>query len=1192
MYLKKFILQGFKSFPYKTALTFTPGITVIVGPNGCGKSNICDALKWVLGEQSVKSLRGARMEDIIFNGARGQDPSPFSEVQLLFDNSDTFFPISHSEVSILRRLYRSGDSVYQLNKKNCRLKDIQSLLWGTGLGKNAYSVIEQGQIDQIVNAPVYEKRNWIEEAAGITRYRWRKNEALNQLEKVEQDLLRLGDILSEVKESLHDLKSQADKARRYKAIASELKNLELSAYYQQYDRINQKIEELEKNIQNYREEIEGVQSSIEEMTAQNETDRGKAVTFQKNYERLREERINLQNEIKHTRTLIKNKQARCREMEEEERLLNSECEELQERFHYLKKELASRDQYEEYIDRQTSQTGEKIASYRERLKKMEGQNKTYLEGLKEFEEKARQLSERVGEAEKKMAVLETNEEYYKQQENSLNRQKERDQQRYEKLEEEELTFIHHQNELEEKIRLADDDLAVLQSQYEKTEQKLEKVQAERMNCHMQLKTLESEKRVLDRSIEHYDGFYGGVRALMKEKKKNPDKWKDMKAVVADLIKVPPQYQVALEMVLGNALQFIVVNNADFCNICLDYLKKNRLGRVTFIPLDIIHVPRPKKELTRLKNKKGVVGEALELISYDSSASSAIQYLLNNTVVTETLDNAIALKKERFSVRFVSLDGELLNPSGIIVGGSHRSLGILERKNSLARLQERAADLQKHLDGHEKECSQTARRREELKKKLSEKNETAVKLKEKARDLQRDVQSLQQEKNELKQRLETHRKQGAQILIEKGQRSEEKIQLQNNLGQMRTRLKEIQVKKADFEKEFHGQGELHKELMQKLSHQEVILNSLKEKKKQFLQECTYKQQEVDRLHKEMKKNKERGELLSQKRQDEHREIEELKQKEDEKSERLLEVQTELSEVEKERAALHNVLEKLSSEISRLQRDENQWRNALSDEKINLAQWTTRREDLIVQVQDEYNVQLDAWQGDELQTSLSSAALKRKINSLKEELEELGEVNHRAIAEYEKTSSRYQFILSQEEDLLKSKQLLLKTIHEIDEICARLFSECYEKVRLYFKEIFRKLFQGGRADLYLLDEKDILGSGLDILASPPGKKLRAISLLSGGEKALTAIAFMFALFSFRPSPFCILDEIDAPLDEYNVSLLNGLIQEFASDTQFFIITHNKRTIENADTIYGVTMQTPGVSSVVSMNMQEARERLAAS
>lgn len=1192
MYLRKFLLHGFKSFPHKTTLNFTPGITVIVGPNGCGKSNICDALKWVLGEQRVKSLRGDKMEDVIFNGARGQDPSNFSEVELIFDNSDSFFPFSHSEVSVMRRLYRSGDSSYRLNKKNCRLKDIQSLLWGTGLGKNAYSVIEQGQIEQIINAPVFEKRIWIEEAAGITRYRWRKNEALSQLEKVEQDLLRLGDILSEVKDTLHHLKIQANKARRYQKISEELKNLELTSYSQQYTKMTGKIEELEHNMDQFRQEIQQIENKIEEMTAQNETDRGKAVTFQKKYEELRENRINLQNEIKHTGTLIKNNEKQIRETQEEEQHIAQEKEQSQELMKQLKNELRKKDQYEDYIVKQIRQTEQEISEYRLRVKEMEGQNKSYLEGLKKFEEEGIRLGELRTEAEKKIAVLETNEQNFQSHENTLRQQDNRFQERLKTLEREEFSLQDRLQEIEGSLKSTETELKQLEEKHKTLEKNIEEFQKEHMNCHMQLNTLTSRKQVLEKSIAHYDGFFEGVRALLHEKEKNPEKWAAMKAVVADLITVPADYQVAIEAVLGNALQFIVVEKADFCNICLSHIKKNQLGRVTFIPLDIVSVPPVKKEISRLKKIKGIIGHAMDLISYDQSASPAIQFLLNNTIITDTLDTAITLKKQGFPFRFVSLDGEILNTTGLIVGGSHKSLGILERKNSLRRLKKQTANLEKTLQKWEKQCNEAKEKRETVKHALNKQAAAVNELRESLRDMQREMQACQQEKTELKEKLEKNRKELAGLLIQKGQRSEEKMHITKNLQDVQSQLRDIQISKAQFEEDYHGQGEEHKKLMQQLSHKEVTMNSLEARKNQFFRECEYKQQELDRLEQSLEKMGLRHDKLQEKIQTSHVEMKQLKENEKEKNEQLFAVQKDLADVEKEKAALHSILEQLTQDINRLRRDENQWNNALSEEKVKMAQWTTRREDLLLKVQDEYNVQLDVWEVPESPQALSLTALNKKINTLKEELEELGEVNHRAINEYEKASSRYEFILEQEEDLLKSKQLLLKTIKDIDEICAKLFIECYEKVRMYFREIFRKLFKGGRADLYLLDEKDILGSGLDILASPPGKKLRAISLLSGGEKALTAIAFMFALFSFRPSPFCVLDEIDAPLDEYNVSLLSGLIQEFAHDTQFFIITHNKRTIENADTIYGVTMQTPGVSSIVSLDMNQAKERLTAS
>lgn len=1182
MYLKRLYIQGFKSFPNRTQLEFTPGVTAIVGPNGCGKSNICDAIKWVLGEQKVKSLRSQKMEDVIFNGSKLSGPAGFSEVTLVFDNHDKAIPDGLDEIPIMRSLFRTGESVYNMNRSQCRRKDIQEMLWGTGLGKSAYSVIEQGQIDQIINAAPVQKRALLEEAAGITKYKFKKREALVQLEGVEQDLCRLNDLVSEIKSHMATLKEQADTAIRFKQYKEELEKLELVYYYKEYNRIKDEIRKTEASIEKYIEKVEELEDQLENFGEQNESDRSKALEIQSTYERYKEEQIKAENEIKHQQRYIRNLEKQITETTSQLEINKEEIQIFQDEYEAVDEKIGRKDQFDQAIDEKIIQTKAELEDKQQELKQLEGSNANYIGDFEEFQDQITKIQEELNRIETELAVEQNQKENHKRNEQQLISQNSKLQQRSREIERD-IDRLKQQASSE-----ADHESLNEYNQCKEELKELLRAKTTNENKLVQLRSqigkLESQYHVIKKAEENHEGFFRGIQFLLRLKAESPEQYSGVIGVVADLLIVPQKYQVPIEVALGGALQYIIVKNARIADQCIALLKRNQIGRVTFIPLDMIRPAMRNGKIDHIARAIGIIGEAIELIDFDYSIQKAVEYLLQNTLITQDLNTAIDWKKKGYNFKYVSKEGEIINPSGLISGGSPKRSGLLERKGDVEQLKRQIQRLKPELAKVEKNIIRDNEKIESRKQKLEELDQDLEGYRNKMNEQQHHLRYLEREKEQLTSQITQVKHQLAQSFINKGKFDERRIHLENRTVELQGSQKEVQRKKAEFENKYMGQSKELKDKLNEVTNIRIKIHSLEEQKERYLQDFRYQNKELDRLKNAIIKitsnNQKMVEKLSELGKNKQNLIDGISDKE----KQLFEANKRLTEIAKEKVAVNSLLNKIAEEISQIKRNQNNYQNKLNEARISLSRWETKMEDLSLRVKENFDVALTdlSFEEEDLKSSLS--AIGSRISRLKEKINMLGEINVLAIEEYEATQKRYDFILGQEKDLLKSKRLLLKTIEEIDTISTELFSETYHAVRTYFQDIFRRLFRGGQADLILLDKENMLETGIDIIARPPGKKPQSISLLSGGEKALTAIALMFGLFSYRPSPFCILDEIDAPLDEHNVVLLAKMLKEYSKATQFFVITHNKRTMEIADTIYGVTMNAPGESQVLSMSLQD--------
>lgn len=1166
MRLNKLILKGFKSFANRTEIVFTPGVTTIVGPNGSGKSNISDAVRWVLGEQSNKSLRANKASDVIFQGTEEKKALGYAQVSIIFSNDDNALPVEYQEVEVTRRMYRSGESEFLINNKKARMKDVRELFLDTGVGKDGYSIIGQGRIDEILSNKPEDRRAIFEEASGVSKYRYKKEESLRKLEKTEANLLRIKDILYEIEQNEARLKGESEKAREYKGLMEEYKKVDVSISYNAYEKIEKNLlkftadkdrliddlklseiknKEVEESAAPLQAELKKYEALIDEIKEQRNKDlRDFDINRQKleiNKEKLRsiEDKI-LDNKLK--------------EKEHENKLLESE-----EKIKTLS-----------ILKKSSEETLLKIAKDLEALK---NENASYdrtsyddamnmglaldkeLEALRlsienKNNNKATQ-NEKLTDIEKKIS----------DKENELNKQNDEFDKANNNLNDLNKTFS-------EKVEL-----------YKKAKDEITAKVDDLVKSKDAYFALENDIRVLEKSYEMHknleenlDGYYRSVKEIAKAAKKNY--FKSDSRLVVDIFNCDEKYSLAIESALQSNLQAIVIDRDDDAKEYIDFLKKNNYGRATFYPLNRYN---SRSNENYNINDKDAIGFASELITYDKKYDNLFKSLLQRTVVTTTFDAALRISKVYKQYRYVSLDGQIINSSGSIVGGSQVKSSFISRKHMLTKLmdeikeKEKAlADAKKLLINNEEEIKLEKISYDKLNEEIIAINEKINTAKKEINSLeiniafaQRDISEAKTQREELMKSLEA---------------------LEEEIAQGTKGLEELKSKKLEHEKTIEAEKELIKgfeeekdrrnEKLLQISVEKSTLEAKLERTEEDIaisQEYIAKSQEIkDGLandFKELSKNKEALENENASIMDFLKKNEELEQ------EYIDKINQKTDEKEK---VLSKIFD-LQNEIKTCQESIIAIKDEINKNEVLLARNEVMKDNIKEKLSNDYFINVENIDKE----SLVKASTK-DLKELQEKIDVLGDVSLSSIKEYEDTLTRLEFLRKQYDDMQESKEDLLNIIDDIDETIKIKFKDNFNIIQGYFSEIFQNLFGGGEAKIYISDESDILNSGIEIEARPPGKSMQSLSLLSGGEKTLTAIALLFAVLKSKPSPFCILDEIDAALDDANISKYTAYLDRIKDETQFILITHRKVTMEISDAIYGITMKEKGISSILSMKL----------
>ncbi|MCD7974522.1 MAG: chromosome segregation protein SMC [Phascolarctobacterium sp.] len=1180
MHLKSFRAYGFKSFADKTELSFDKGVTAVVGPNGSGKSNISDAVRWVLGEQSAKYLRGSRMEDVIFSGSKQRRALGVAEVTLNFDNSDGILPLEFDEVSLMRKLYRNGESEYSINKKACRLKDIIDLMADTGLGKGSMSIIAQNRIDEILNSKPEERRALFEEAAGIAKYRLRKKEAMHRLEETSSNLTRINDIKTEVERQVGPLSLAAEKTRQFSDLSISLRQCRLTGFMKKID----SIEDVRSRLQKKKEVLEAEYSSKAAELGKIEAEYS---SLQIELDQLSENFTKLQDEVKDKETALEKKRGAKGVLDERiaqsrramERLdisnerLNSQAETLEQSMQNLAAEFDALEKVRVAADLKVEQ-----------LIKDKGNQEKELEDAKAAAENLQSeffsAMQELLKIRNELRGLEQDQENRRRRREALKHSIEEAEKISADLENKYRMALDEQVRNEREQEFLGKETADWQEKLDVLQKDIKENQGKQQACQTKLTAAETMEQSLERMQEGYEGFGLGSRFVLQSK----EPWRvKIISVVAELIRVEDKYVAAIETALGNSAQNLVTENAAAAKEIIDFLKRRNGGRATFLPLDTLKGRPLTAEDKKLAKANGICGFAADLITIDKKAEKALRFLLGRVLVAENIDTALSVAKSAgYSMRIVTLDGDVVNFGGGITGGSRRvQEGYLSRAKEISKAKVLSQTLRTEMLSWQEQIENLENHVAKTKGKLDVSSKKLQQSRLQSHEIELKVQRIEQEKNQENDRLT--------LLLD------DRATVTKEYTDNRTKVKALQETLAGQE----AKDTQAKEMLEKLQKQTASIENALTALENQLQDARV---QLETSTGKIGYIEERMQSLDVETVSVRNEI----KNNDAEKERLLQViegcETKKENLDAESNALMEELQKISGgkdrygeqrleltgrqqEISRHVEDAKKSvgsvENRLRQMELEMARQDSDYEHAIEQLGSEYNMDAATAREAEL-LDLDMKDLRKMESTLTVAIADLGPVNPSAIEEYEAIKERSDFLNKQYTDLCTAKYNLETVISEINSGMTKKFREAFEKINIYFAECYAKLFGGGTAFLKLSTPDDILNSGIDIQAQPPGKKLQSLYLLSGGERALTVIALLFGLLSYQPSPFCILDEIDAPLDDANIARFSDFLHEYAAKTQFIVITHRKGTMECADIMYGVTMDESGVSKLLSVKL----------
>jgi len=1187
LYLKRLEMQGFKSFAEKIKLDFNCGITAVVGPNGSGKSNIADAIRWVLGEQSVKTLRGSKMEDVIFAGTEHRKPLGFAEVTIVLDNSDSTLPIDYEEVAITRRVYRSGESEYLINKTNCRLKDITELLLDTGIGRDGYSVIGQGRIDEILSTRSEDRRQIFEEASGIMKYKVRKHDAEKKLELTRQNLERINDIIAELESQLEPLREQSEKARRFLDLREELKVLEVNVYLDSMKKFRDRLEVMDKQLKTVQDQINDENNKLDEITRSNKEKTDLLKSMDERLEEAKQLFYEMEGNLERCSSEIKLNQEKIANLMQNIERLDTEKAELREKIEVLETEEAGKKDRLKYLERQLEEYSAKLAGFE---KQMEELLKTLDEEERSIELLKSEIMDKMDiQSDKKLQISNLRSHI----ENMQKRQRSIDTEVYQNVVEKDREKMKKE-ELTESIRNAEqhikghkEKLSGLFREREETDKMLSELRMKQAKINSDIQSKSSRVRTLREMEQKLEGYNRSVREVLQACHASPQFGRGIHGALAQLIEVDRKYETAIEISLGGALQNIVTQTEEDAKKAIEFLKRNKLGRATFLPISSVEGRGfDNQTMARIKQCEGFCGVASELVSHDSVYTGIIRNLLGKVVVIDNLDNGIKMaRKFRYSFRIVTLDGDLLNTGGAMSGGSleNRGTGILTRNREISELDEELKSLRQQETGVSKDIKQLTEDISRIDSDISSieneiKNNELVKIRDESHLAQTD-ENLEK----LTARMEMLRQEKEQLEREIKETGNELTKYELELLQIEEEISEAKKTVAEFQEKHKEDQAARDALHTDITDYKISVNSIKEsiagvnessdrihtEKENMVMSITKKESEQERFREEIKKLEEQIEGLNAR----------IKKHSEERSGRSFEI----DRLTEERKILEEDIYDIVNKIN----DTNKTILLLQEEYSRTEVRKTRLEAEMEALQDriwnEYELTYSSAM--ELKKDVGSlTSAQRRINEIKNMIKELGPINVAAIDDYIKTKDRYEFMTNQRNDMEQAREKLLRVIAEMTSIMKKQFLEQFKLINKNFNDVFRELFNGGRASLTLVDEENVLESGIEIEAQPPGKKLQNMMLLSGGERAFTAIALLFAILRLKPSPFCVLDEIEAALDEANVYRFVEYLKNYSCNTQFIVVTHRKGTMEGSDMLYGVTMQEHGVSKIISMKMGE--------
>ncbi|MCR5403801.1 MAG: chromosome segregation protein SMC [Butyrivibrio sp.] len=1178
MYLKSIEIHGFKSFANKIKFDFHNGITGIVGPNGSGKSNVADAVRWVLGEQRIKQLRGGSMQDVIFAGTELRKPLGYAYVAITLDNSDHSLAIDYDEVTVSRRLYRSGESEYMINGSTCRLKDVNELFMDTGIGKEGYSIIGQGQIEQILSSKPEDRRNLFDEAAGIVKFKARKETAIKKLEDEKINLTRISDILQELEKQLGPLKKQSETAREYLTYKERLKTLDVNMFLvenrsqkQQLEEASQNyeiafgaLEEAKETYEKTKEEYESIQKQLEDVDREIDEARARITDSSIKREKL-EGQIGILNEkIKSASDNDAHFKKRQRDEQEKIEIRNAEKEKLLEEKEKIDSEarelLSERSEARKELDSvllQISNINDEIEQCKNTIVETLDKRANIKSKLSSLDTMKEQVNIRKAELTGKLVRARSDE---SRQEETLK-----------KLKDEFDAVTEQISQMNRKKKDAESELVGIREKLTAKDEELRK-------NGEQYQQLKSRHDALANITERYEGYGGSVKKVMERK----DDTKGIIGVVADIIKTEPKYETAIEVALGGNIQNIVTDDEETAKKMIRYLKDTKAGRATFLPLTSLDNP-PELKAREVLNEKGVLGMADELVTTDEKYKTVARAMLGRIVVVDNVDNAVKIaRKYNYTIRMVTLEGELLVPGGAISGGAFRNnSNLLGRRREMDELESGIKKAKEKTEKLQEEIKATKDKRNELRSLVEE---IRTKLQEKfiAQNTARiNVENEEKRMNEQKNSFTSLRSENAEIEEKLKDIARQKDEALLSLTESQNLEKEASDKVNRFQAQLEGLHEIEEKENEKVAKWDIQYERIKQKQE-------FQQQNIERVNEEIRSEEEAlAEILETIKKNtstldqSKKDIEEIRLT----IEASEDVHTDATKKLDEKREIKKSLSDSQKEFFTRTQELNRQMSDLDKEVVRLSNKKEKCQEAIeTQISymwNEYQITLSDAAELRNEEMTDIPAMRREITSLKDSIRKLGVVNVNAIEDYKNISERYVFMKNQHDDIIEAERQLREIIQELDESMRKQFIEQFHLINSEFDKVFKEMFGGGKGNLELAENEDVLEAGIRINAQPPGKKLVNMMQMSGGEKALTAIALLFAIQNLKPSPFCLLDEIEAALDENNVVRFARYLHKLSS-TQFIVITHRRGTMESADRLYGITMQEKGVSTLVSVNL----------
>ena len=1175
MRFKRLEIIGFKSFRDRTILEFEPGVTAIVGPNGCGKSNISDAIRWVLGEQSAKDLRGSRMEDVIFNGTERDEPLGLAEVSLTLSNEKKFLPIEYDEVTLTRRIFRSGESEYLINHVPVRLRDVAGLCMGTGLGQTSYAHMAQGKIDEILSARPEERRQLFEEASGITKYRSQKKEALRKLEQTEANLLRVGDILTELVRQIHSLERQADKARRYQEDFEKLKTLELGVAREEWGTLIERETQISQEKNGVKEEEGKLLEERRFLSEKMDLLRKDLETLESHLSALQSEKMNLVSSVRQNDDRILLDRERIEELASKKEKLSKERGELEKDLVELRQHLESSQGDFEKIVGEIETKQKSFTSLECALKEIHQLLASGEERISEGKMKTIDLAQEHSKVKNDLTRIATQLHALAGREHRLLLEKEAIQTEQAGVRSRREAAEAAVKETEGEASLLREERKALEEKEKFLSQKLQDLGRDILALRQTLTALSSRCDLLEEAKKNYEGFSQGAKAILKEIEKKNALFQKFHGVLADLLEVTPGCERAIEELLGSMAQALVVEDEEAAREGVRYLESNGLGRASFIPLSSFS--NSKDLFAPHSSSDG----ALQVVRTTQPYQKILAFFLGNGILVDEIGKIRS--EETFRKTYVTAKGELYR-QGVLTGGRTLAdeFGLVGRESKIVSLKEEISRVEKALQGGVDEERLLEESRKNAESELIQKRDECQKWEVELSNRESFFASVQAEEIKI---------------------NEEFSLTDLELEEVRGELSELREKETAFTEELRQLEEGQQKLQEDLLQTQTILSQKREEREGVLIQLTEVRTELASVSAHCDEQKKNYVLLEKAYQERVSSIASRSEEAKASEQRVEELSREILKLETDQGALRQSQQRLSETLTdsgAAQKEKDQEaqsleaqlsaadsrfeaiRNSFHELQMKEQEISYGKKSIDEKLQIAYKVDIQSQLG-EPEEGFSETA-RSDIARLREKLDRIGPVNLVAIEEDEELKKRNAFLAQQKDDLERAKICLLEAIQKINKVTKELFLDTFERIQTNFQEYFKLLFGGGEARLLLLDEEDVLESGIEILACPPGKKLQSVSLLSGGERAMTVISLLFAVFKEKPSPFCVLDEIDAPLDESNVARFTAVLHDFLKSSQFILVTHNKRTISMADVMYGITMEKSGVSKIVSVKFKE--------